>query len=192
MIIDSIRFDLIGDSGVAGKQRKEIAETEAERGTMMIKGEAEAEYSGDEQSPRGVFEIQILGTDSDKSDSSSGGGDGDGDEDGDGGALSVLEKHVVPGALLQEAIGIPWKAMIGCIKKKPVWKLSTIPLLTASYDISRKNFRKKLARIRSADDAITCDDIPFCKPSWRNYGFSELAAATNNFSPGTNTFMNQF
>lgn len=155
-----------------------MEETEEGEEGMKVKGEEE--FVCDENSPRGVFEIPIVGTDSDQSESSSGDGGG---EDGEG-TLTVAEKALLPGALLQEVGGIPWKAMIGCIKKKSVWRFSTIPLLAASYEISRKNFKRKLARIRSADEGITGDDIPFCKPSWRNYGFAELSAATNNFSPG--------
>lgn len=163
-------------SGEVGKRRKEMEETEGEGG-MKVKGVEESMVC-DGNSPRGVFEIPIVGTDSDQSESSSGGG-GDGE-----GTLTVAEKELIPAALLQDAGGIPWKTMIGCIKKKSVWRFSTIPLLAASYEISRRNFKRKLARIRSADEGITSDDIPFCKPSWRNYGFSELSAATNNFSPG--------
>lgn len=161
--------------GEVGKRRKEMEETEGEGG-MKVKGVEESMVC-DGNSPRGVFEIPIVGTDSDQSESSSGGG-GDGE-----GTLTVAEKELIPAALLQDAGGIPWKTMIGCIKKKSVWRFSTIPLLAASYEISRRNFKRKLARIRSADEGITSDDIPFCKPSWRNYGFSELSAATNNFSP---------
>lgn len=147
-------------------------------GGMKIKG-VEG-YPCDENSPRGVFEIPIMGTDSDQSESSSGGG-GDGEA---GGSPTAAEKALIPAALLQEIGGIPWRTMIGSIKKKTIWRFSTFPLLAAGYELSRKNFKRKLARIRSADEGITSDDIPFCKPSWRNYGFSELATATNNFSPG--------
>ncbi|XP_023552649.1 receptor-like cytosolic serine/threonine-protein kinase RBK1 isoform X1 [Cucurbita pepo subsp. pepo] len=155
---------------------KEMEEMGGEGG-MKIKG-VEG-YPCDENSPRGVFEIPIMGTDSDQSESSSGGG-GDGDA---GGSPTAAEKALIPAALLQEIGGIPWRTMIGSIKKKTIWRFSTFPLLAAGYELSRKNFKRKLARIRSADEGITSDDIPFCKPSWRNYGFSELAIATNNFSP---------
>ncbi|KAG6577338.1 Receptor-like cytosolic serine/threonine-protein kinase RBK1, partial [Cucurbita argyrosperma subsp. sororia] len=155
---------------------KEMDEMGGEGG-MKIKGVER--YPCDENSPRGVFEIPIMGTDSDQSESSSGGG-GDGEA---GGSPTAAEKALIPAALLQEIGGIPWRTMIGSIKKKTIWRFSTFPLLAAGYELSRKNFKRKLARIRSADEGITSDDIPFCKPSWRNYGFSELATATNNFSP---------
>ncbi|XP_022929501.1 receptor-like cytosolic serine/threonine-protein kinase RBK1 isoform X2 [Cucurbita moschata] len=156
---------------VPGKEMEEMGG----EGGMKIKGVER--YPCDENSPRGVFEIPIMGTDSDQSES---GGGGDGEA---GGSPTAAEKALIPAALLQEIGGIPWRTMIGSIKKKTIWRFSTFPLLAAGYELSRKNFKRKLARIRSADEGITSDDIPFCKPSWRNYGFSELATATNNFSP---------
>ncbi|XP_023548346.1 receptor-like cytosolic serine/threonine-protein kinase RBK1 [Cucurbita pepo subsp. pepo] len=165
-----------------GNARKGIKHMEEMEGYGGLKIIGEEEDLCEENSPRGVFEIPVLGTDSDQSESSSG---------GDGGSLTVAvnsmlpppENSLLPSALLQESGGIPWKAMIGLIKKKSVWRLSTIPLLAMSYDISKKNFSKRFARIRSTDEGISIEDVPFCKPSWRIYGFSELSTATNNFSP---------
>ncbi|KAL2344422.1 hypothetical protein Fmac_005707 [Flemingia macrophylla] len=85
-----------------------------------------------------------------------------------------------------------WRAMIEALRIKSVRRFSTIPLLAASYEISRRSLRNKLARIRPANDeeeedefqncAILIDGIP-TKPSWRNFSYAHLAAATENFKP---------
>ncbi|RDX95205.1 Receptor-like cytosolic serine/threonine-protein kinase RBK1, partial [Mucuna pruriens] len=76
---------------------------------------------------------------------------------------------------------LPWKSMVDVFKFKSVKKLTVIPLLAVTHDMSRKGLTKKLARIRSAEDGIDLGVIP-SKPSWRNFDYEELAAATNNFS----------
>ncbi|KAL1365484.1 receptor-like cytosolic serine/threonine-protein kinase RBK1 [Arachis duranensis] len=79
-----------------------------------------------------------------------------------------------------------WKVMIDVLRFKNVRRFSNIPLLAASYEISRKNLRKKVARKRDGEDdddlPIDLDSIP-TKPSWRNFPYADLAAATDNFSP---------
>lgn len=130
----------------------------------------EMEISEDEVSPRGVLENPVLGTESDHSGnsiSSSG--------------SSPNEKSLVQRAL--ESNGSQWKSMFGALKKKSVRRFSTIPLLATSYEISRKNLRRKLARIGGTDEKISVEGFPMTKPSWRNFEYAELAAATDNFSP---------
>jgi hypothetical protein len=80
--------------------------------------------------------------------------------------------------------------MIEGLRFKSVRRFSTIPLLTASYETSRRNLRNKLARIRTGneDDEIDFDGVigldGIAKPSWRNFSYEDLAAATDNFNPG--------
>ncbi|KAL9328548.1 hypothetical protein ACSQ67_003551 [Phaseolus vulgaris] len=81
----------------------------------------------------------------------------------------------------KEGYTLPWKSMVDVFKFKSVRKLTSIPLLSVSHDISRKGLTKKLARIRSAEEGIDIGAIP-AKPSWRNFDYEELATATNNFS----------
>jgi len=85
----------------------------------------------------------------------------------------------------KEGYLVPWKSMVDVFKFKSVRKLTSIPLLAVSHDISKKGLTKKLARIRSAEEGIDIGAIP-AKPSWRNFDYEELAAATKNFSPGMN------
>jgi hypothetical protein len=70
-----------------------------------------------------------------------------------------------------------------------VKKLTAIPILVAaSHELTKKGLTKKLARIRSAEEGIDIGSIP-TKPSWRNFDYAELAAATNDFSPGNNSLL---
>lgn len=126
----------------------------------------------DYSSPRGVLDIPITGNDSDHSGSSS----------YSSSSISPTQKSMAAQSLRESHGGSQWKSVIEALKKRSVRKFSTIPLLTASYD---KNLRRKLARIRSAENGIDCgviNGIPIPKPSWRNFDYAELAAATGNFS----------
>ncbi|KAK6923846.1 Serine-threonine/tyrosine-protein kinase, catalytic domain [Dillenia turbinata] len=116
-------------------------------------------------SPRGVFEIPISGGDSDQSSSS-----------------WSSENSTSQQALIQRIHhGLQWKNIKESLKKKSVRKLSSFHFLGNNKN-SRKNMRRRLARIRSADDGIDCGGFPIPKPSWRNFDYDELAAATDNFS----------
>ncbi|CAO2830335.1 unnamed protein product [Amaranthus hypochondriacus] len=82
--------------------------------------------------------------------------------------------------------GFQLKGFIDTMKKKSgVRRLSTSTInLLSSYDISAKSLRKKLGRIRSAEDSIDFCLLSKDKPCWRNFKYSELAVATDHFSPG--------
>ncbi|KAK9678847.1 hypothetical protein RND81_11G236700 [Saponaria officinalis] len=82
-------------------------------------------------------------------------------------------------------VGSQWKGFLHTVKRKSgVQRLSSTTVnLLCSYDLSAKSLRKKLARIRSAEDSIDSSLVAMSKPSWRNYGYSELVAATDHFSP---------
>ncbi|KAK7361329.1 hypothetical protein VNO77_03379 [Canavalia gladiata] len=132
-------------------------------------------------SPREVLEVPIMGMDSDSTGSSNYSGPGSP-------GLGPQRAQAQQG---RDAPTQQWKAMIDALRFKSVRRFSTIPLLAASYEISRKSLRNKLARIRNAneddddvdlDDTIYLDGIP-TKPSWRNFTFADLAAATDDFSP---------
>ncbi|KAA8546696.1 hypothetical protein F0562_003073 [Nyssa sinensis] len=126
------------------------------------------EDCNDQLSPRGVLEIPISGSDSDHSSKSS---------SRSGSRSSVTEKS----ATHRKSHGFYWKKMIDHIKRKSVKRFSTIPLLSG-YELSRKKLRRKLGTNQIADDSIDCGEIVIPKPSWRNFSYEELAAATDNFS----------
>ncbi|CAN1835902.1 Receptor-like cytosolic serine/threonine-protein kinase RBK1 [Linum perenne] len=82
-----------------------------------------------------------------------------------------------------DTYGNQWKSMFDTIKKKSVRRFSVIPLLTTYEVISKKNIMKKLSRIRNTGDVvIDYDGTPVPKPSWRNFDYRELSAATDDFS----------
>lgn len=128
----------------------------------------------EDPSPRCVLEIPISGTDSDHSSSSS-----------SSSCSSGSTEKLVPGrtGILRESNGIQWKQILDSFKKKSVRRFSVIPLISTYETIARKNLRRKLARIQhSADVFIDCEGIMAPKPSWRNFDYLELEAATDNFS----------
>ncbi|KAF2295824.1 hypothetical protein GH714_034160 [Hevea brasiliensis] len=126
--------------------------------------EKKRDFILDEPSPRGVLEIPILSPCSDHSGSSS----------------SNSTEKLVPereGNLLQ------WKSMLDSFKKKSMRRFSVIPLLN-NYDIiAKRNLKRKLTRMQNSPHVvIDWEGMPIPKPSWRNFDYAELEAATDNFS----------
>ncbi|CAI0474301.1 unnamed protein product [Linum tenue] len=77
-----------------------------------------------------------------------------------------------------------WKSMFENIRKKSVRRFSVIPFITTYEVITKKNIKKKLSRVTNpCDVVIDYDGFPVPKPSWRNFDFSELTAATDDFCP---------
>lgn len=135
-------------------------------------------------SPRGVLEIPILTSESDQS---SGG--------------STSEKMPSPPPEEEKAAeggggggynGLAWKSLMDSFKWRPTKKFPTIPLLVGYEASMKKNLRRKLGRNRSGEDSIDCGDFVVPKPSWSNFKFKDLAAATDNFSPGMYVSVQQF
>lgn len=131
--------------------------------------------SDDEASPRAILNAPVSGTESDNSGSSS--------FSSYSPENSLPVESTVEGKLgWKESNMMQWKSMIDVFKFKSVRKLTAIPLLAAvNNDIAKKGFPRKLARIRSAEETIDIGAFP-TKPSWRNFDYDELAAATNDFS----------
>ncbi|KAF5179521.1 Receptor-like kinase [Thalictrum thalictroides] len=152
---------------------EETREPKVNPETKSLKNEDYSEE--DDNSPRGVLEIPILGTDSDNSSSSS---------SYSSSSSTNTEKLQKDQALVPEYHRLQWRNMIQLIKQKSLRRFSTFSLLTSS-EISKRNLNRKLARIRSAEDRVEfeCAGVPLVpKPSWRSFDFKELAAATNNFN----------
>ncbi|KAJ0041024.1 hypothetical protein Pint_27702 [Pistacia integerrima] len=120
-------------------------------------------------SPRGVLEIPVAGTDSDNSSSCC------------NSTEKLTPERSTPVVNREGGYASHWKSMIDAIKKK---RLFVIPLLT-NYDLTGKNLWKKLARIQnlSTEDSPDVEGLSVSKPSWRNFEYEELAAATDNFCP---------
>ncbi|KAJ6678768.1 hypothetical protein OIU85_009253 [Salix viminalis] len=125
-------------------------------------------------SPRCVLEIPISGTDSDHSSSSSISSCSSGSTE------KVASERT---GIVRESSGIQWRQILDSFKKKSARRFSVIPLISTYETITKKNLRRKLARIQhSADVFIDCEGIMAPKPSWRNFDYLELEAATDNFS----------
>ncbi|GAA0167774.1 hypothetical protein LIER_22633 [Lithospermum erythrorhizon] len=77
--------------------------------------------------------------------------------------------------------GLIWKNLVEQVKKRSVMKFSNIPFL-GGYEFSKKTMRRKLGRIRSAEENFETGDFVMPKPSWRNFTYHELVEATDNFS----------
>ncbi|XP_062100490.1 receptor-like cytosolic serine/threonine-protein kinase RBK1 [Humulus lupulus] len=167
---------IMEETGVEEKETPEmVLESEGKKMGLFRKEEEEKE----EASPRGVLEIPILGRAD--SDDHSGRSTSSSSSDKTTSSLSSLSSSSSSSSPTTTTTS-QWRSVFETLKKKSMRRFSTMPLLAASYEISRKG--RKLARIRSADDAVSDPfDIPVAKPSWRNFDHSELAAATANFSP---------
>ncbi|RDY13041.1 Receptor-like cytosolic serine/threonine-protein kinase RBK1, partial [Mucuna pruriens] len=147
--------------------------------TLMMGSQSQKkELVGDDDvlaSPTDVLGVPISGTDSDSTGSSNYSGP----------ESPGLGPQRTQG---REGQNLQWKAMMDVLRLKSVRRFSTIPMLAASYEISRRSLRNKLARIRTAnedddlDGAIDIDGIA-TKPSWRNFTYDDLVAATDDFSP---------
>jgi len=138
-----------------------------------IKGSQETELhkndlSIEDPSPRCVLEIPVMSSDSDNSSSCS-----SCSPDKSSSPLSTTPPNV--------SSFHQWNKMIESIKKKSIRRFSVIPLL-ASYELTRKKKQPKLSPCSEND--FDCDQILVAKPSWRNFTFDELVAATDNFNPG--------
>lgn len=128
-------------------------------------------FIDDEPSPRGVLDIPVSGSESDLSGTSSCG--------------SISPEKPTVEEIPEERDGHvhQLKSMIESFKKKSVQKITTISMIAASYEMSRRSLRRKLGRFRSAEDSIHLGAVPR-RPSWRNFDYAELQAATHDFSPG--------
>ncbi|XP_012081682.1 receptor-like cytosolic serine/threonine-protein kinase RBK1 isoform X2 [Jatropha curcas] len=128
----------------------------------------------DEPSPRCVLEIPILGGEYDQSRSSS----------STSSSAGSTEKIIQERIANRDATNLSqWKTMLDSFKKKSMKRFSVIPLLT-NYDlIARKSLKRKLTRIQNSPDMmIEWGGMSIPKPSWRNFDYAELEAATDNFS----------
>ena len=145
---------------------EENPEKDSKSGAMRSKS------LNDQPSPRGVLEIPALGSDYDTSSCSSN-------------SSSYSPKKPVFQKWNRDSYGFQLKNIIETIKKKSARRFSVIPLLT-SYEISEKNLRRKLAKLHGSEEEeeVDIDCIPVAKPSKKNFSYSELAAATDNFNPG--------
>ncbi|KAJ4962249.1 hypothetical protein NE237_022188 [Protea cynaroides] len=146
---------------------EETEETQENLERESQDGSEKTEFNEDNSSPRGVLEIPVLGADSDNSSSCC--------------STSSTDKLIVHQALVPESNGSQWRNLFDVIKRKSMRRFSSFPML-ASSEMSKRNLSRRFARIRSDEDRIEYEGPSVPKPSWRNFGYEELVAATDNFS----------
>lgn len=130
-------------------------------------------------SPRGVLDVSVVGLDSDQSSSSGSFNSSSSNEQ-----LIATQRALIQGPAFQAQRLHRW-SVINVLKRTSARKFSTIAFPRIHEGGSSKGSKKKLARNCSAEDGIERGSLPGPKkPSWRNFDLVELAAATDNFSPG--------
>lgn len=128
--------------------------------------------SSDQNSPRGVLQIPISSADSD--------GDGSGSSSSD---ISPGNPSIAPDGTVLESHSLQWRTLIGGFilrKKRCMMRLSTFPPAMAA-GLGLQGTQSEKDRMESGE--ITAE-IGRGRPSWRSFDYQELAAATDNFSPG--------
>ncbi|PPD66606.1 hypothetical protein GOBAR_DD36516 [Gossypium barbadense] len=86
----------------------------------------------------------------------------------------------------RDSYALQWKHVIDNIKKKSARSFSIIPLLTNNYEMSKNNLWRKLTKFYGSEAGVVdIDGIPVPKPSWKTFSYSDLCAATDHFSPGS-------
>lgn len=150
-----------------------------EKEDIEVSNEAkEIEKMEDSESPRGVLDIVITGSDFDHSSIISSSGSSRSSFNSSLDDKLPENKEVSFNSSEEENISNQKKKESDNInKKKSVLKrLSSISLL-------RWKFGKSTSHAEESVDHV--DDLFMSpKPSWRNFTFQELEAATNNFNPG--------
>ncbi|KAJ0840399.1 putative protein kinase RLK-Pelle-RLCK-VI family [Helianthus annuus] len=142
-------------------------------------------------SPRGVLEIPLSGSDSDNSRSLSSRGSSfnekspemetesdsatecGGDEE-EGGRPGLISSSSV-------AQDVRWRHLVCSLKWKSFKRFSTVPLV-AGYEMSRKSLMRRLGKHHVSEEMVDGVRWTVPKPSWRNFTFDELSAATGGFS----------
>ncbi|CAH2073229.1 unnamed protein product [Thlaspi arvense] len=149
------------------KESKEQQEIELHRNDLGLEDSP--------SSPRGVLRIAIMASDTDNTSSNYSSCSSCSSEDK---PFSNTRSKNVSSA----SHGLPWNKMIESIKKKSIRRFTVIPLL-ASYELTRKNLRRKQPKLSPSENGFSCEGFFMAKPSWRNFTYEELAAATDDFDP---------
>ncbi|KAG2279564.1 hypothetical protein Bca52824_050784 [Brassica carinata] len=132
----------------------------------------------DSSSPRGVLGITAMASDTDNNNSSSYSSCSSCSSDDKSSSTSLSPVSNTPNKNVSSSSnGLHWTKMIESIKKKSFRRFTVIPFL-ASYQLTRKNLRCKQPILSPSENSFF-----MAKPSWRNFTYEELAAATEDFNP---------
>lgn len=141
----------------------------------------EVEKMEENESPRGVLDIVITGSDSDHSSIISSGGSNRSSFN------SSLDEKLPENKQVSSFSSSSEEETISNNKKKEsdnINKKKSVLKRLSSISLLRWKFGKSTSHVseESVDQVNDFNMLP--KPSWRNFTFQELEAATNNFNPG--------
>lgn len=165
-------FFSVTETEKTNKESKEHQEIELHRNDLGLEDSS--------SSPRGVLGNTVMASDTDNSSSnySSCSSCSSDDKSSSSSPFSNTSKNVS-----SSSHGLQWNKMFESIKKKSIRRFTVIPLL-ASYELTRKNLRRKQPKLSPSENGFPCERFFMAKPSWRNFTYEELAAATDDFNPG--------
>ncbi|KAJ0464198.1 putative non-specific serine/threonine protein kinase [Helianthus annuus] len=90
-----------------------------------------------------------------------------------------------PGLISSSSVAqdVRWRHLVCSLKWKSFKRFSTVPLV-AGYEMSRKSLMRRLGKHHVSEEMVDGVRWTVPKPSWRNFTFDELSAATGGFSLG--------
>lgn len=170
--------------GVEGKPVKQTEKKSSNKESKEHKEEIELHRNdlgledSSSSSPRGVLGNTVMTSDTDNNSSSYSSCSSFSSDDKSSPPSSSPVSNTPNKNVSSSSHGLQWNKMIESIKKKSIRRLTAIPFL-ASYQLTRKNLRCKQPKFSPSENCFF-----MAKPSWRNFSYEELAAATEDFNPG--------
>lgn len=160
--LDSLRTEEKSKSSEEELSENEVSGTdEKSKSSKEEVHDTDNTDSSDQSSPRGVLENSISSMDSDS---------------GSTGDPSCLER----------SSSLHWRSLIGGLllrRRKSIRRFSTFPPL-----LPPEHMRIGTEEDQQTGSGLPQEEILKGRPSWRSFSYSELAAATDNFSPGCISF----
>ncbi|KAL0874624.1 hypothetical protein Bca101_024329 [Brassica carinata] len=172
--------------GVEGKPVKETEKKNSNKESKEHQEEIELhgndlgleDSSSSSSSPRGVLGNTAMTSDTDNNSSSySSCSSFSSDDKSSPSSASSPVSNTPNKNVSSSSHSLQWNKMIESIKKKSIRRLTAIPFL-ASYKLTHKNLRCKQPKFSPSENCFF-----MAKPSWRNFTYEELAAATEDFNP---------
>lgn len=159
----------------------EIVKQEEKEDVEVSNEAKEVEKMEENESPRGVLDIVITGSDSDHSSIISSGGSSRSSFN------SSLDEKLAGNKQFSSISSSSQEENISNQKKKEsdnINKKKSVLKRLSSVSLLRWKFGKSSSHVSDQESVDHVDDfIMSPKPSWRNFTFQELEAATNNFNP---------
>ncbi|KAJ0233953.1 Receptor-like cytosolic serine/threonine-protein kinase RBK1 [Hirschfeldia incana] len=167
---------------MAVEEGKLVTETEKKRESKEHQEEIELHRNDlgledSSSSPRGVLGITVMASDTDNNSSSYSSCSSFSSDDKSSPSSSSPVSSTPKKNVSSSSHSLQWNKMIESIKKKSIRRLTAIPFFP-SYQLTRRNLRRKQQKFSPSENCFF-----MAKPSWRNFTYEELAAATEDFNP---------